>query len=337
MFLRHFHPIDYPRLRVGLLLLVAFAILGLLALGCGAKEATGPKGAICWTKRPLARNGGFRPIRPTHWMNALLKGFHWKRTDEALDFQANFDCSGEPIVEAMDSGACREERQERGRIAPLEESSVVERLVPTGERLVWIITHKLSNGDGLGPIAFIGLDNKYIAVRALGHYRGRTERIQIHLWAVGQGELLVVESEKCKDPKMPATCRREARILVRDGARFLTRPIVDWKGRCIEPAQIEYSKKADVSIESGWVRQFRYTASVSHDVRYLVVTEQIDINDIDPSQPDMPPRHVRRVDTERFIHLKGLKLVSRQGPLWRRMMPTRGSTELDISEQGVIR
>jgi hypothetical protein len=268
-------------------------------------------------------------------MNTLLKGFHWERDDNQLDYQANYDCAGEPIVEAIGSGGCTQEPQEHATIAPLKEGSVVERLVPTGERLVWIITHQLSNGDGLGPIALIRLDNRYLTVSALGHYRGRTDRIQMHLWAVGRGEVLVVESEKCTNPKLPATCQREARILVRDGGRFLARPIVDRNGRCIEPAQIEYAKKADVSIESGWVRQFRYTASISHDVRYLVVTEQIDINDVDPSQPAMPPRHVRRVDTERFIHLKGLNLVSRQGPLWRRMMPTRGSTELDLSEQGV--
>jgi hypothetical protein len=311
---------------------VSALVVAAALMGCGASEPPAPTGAVCWSKRPRAPNGGFKPVRPTDWMNVMLKGFHWRRGEADLDYQAHYDCSGEPIADPPVPVQCPQDPAEEVRIAPLKEESVIERLVPTGERLVWIITHRLSNGDGLGPIALISLENRFLSVQAIGDYRGRSERVQMHLWTVGAGQVLVVEGEKCKNPKLPATCRREARILVRKGDRFVSRPILNNRGGCIEPAQIEYSKKANVSTESGWIRHFSYNASVSHDVRYLVVTEQIDINDTDPSQSSMPPRHVRRVDTERFIHLKGLNLISRQGPLWRRMMPTRGSTELDEDE-----
>jgi hypothetical protein len=303
-------------------------------LGCGASEPKGPANAVCYTKRPVAENGGFRPLRPNHWMNALLKGFRWKRSRGETTYQAYYDCTGEPITEDRAPAQCPQEPLDVFQPVALKDSSVLERSVPTGERLVWVLTHRFSNGDGLGPIALAATENENIVVRIVGRYRGRAERVQMHLWSVGEGQVLVVEGERCQNPKTPATCQREARILVVDRNRFLLRPIVDSEGRCIEAPQIEYSRKAEVSIESGWVRRFNYHASVSHDVRYLVVTEQIDVNDFDPSQPNMPPRHVRRVDTERFIHLKGLKLVSRQGPLWRRMMPTRGSTQLDGQTKG---
>ncbi len=310
-------------------LMGAVIVVGSKLVACGGNEIRRDAKALCSVPRPVTATGAARPMRATDWMNLLLKGFSWKRDpQQRLAYKAHYDCTGEPIRWPKSPPNCPQEPPDEPHVVELEEGSVIDRRLPSGEQLVWIVTHRFPNGDGMGPIALANVGDKSVSVRALGHYRGRAGRVRMHLWPIGDGSVLVVVGERCKDVKKPATCQREARVLVRDRDRFLVTPIVDREGRCIEQAKIEYKRQGETSIESGHVRRFSFDASVGHDVRYLVITEQIDINDFDPSQPGMPPRHVRRVDTERFIHLEGVRLVSRQGPLWRRMMPTRGFTEL---------
>ena len=64
----------------------------------------------------------------------------------------------------------------------------------------------------------------------------------------------------------------------------------------------------------------------SHHDRYVVITEQVDVTDTDPVHPDIPPRDVRNIDTERFIHVEGPRFYTRQPPLWPRIIPTEGKT-----------
>ncbi len=311
---------------------IALCVL-LFAVRCGGGQVPEDPSALCSIPRQAAGTGGARPVRPNHWMNLLLKGFRFRRDAKGqLDFRAHYDCIGESIVWPAPPADCPAPPPDRPSPARLEESSVIERRLPDGDRLVWVITHRYADGDGLGPVALATVSDRRLSVRALGHYRGRTGRVQMRLWSIGQGEVLVVEGERCQQPDKPATCEREAGVMVLDRDRFAVVPIRDREGKCIEPARVEFRRQAEMSIESGTVRRFEFSASIGHDVRYLVVTEQIDINDFDPTQSGLPPRHVRRVDTERFIHLQGRELVSRQQPLWRRMMPTRGFTELTVGD-----
>jgi hypothetical protein len=92
---------------------------------------------------------------------------------------------------------------------------------------------------------------------------------------------------------------------------------------------VELKREADLSLENGWNRHMRIVATVDHDQRYVVITEQVDVADTDPSHPDVPARDVRRIDTERFIHVEQGQLLSRQPPLWPRIIPTQGRLQLD--------
>ena len=59
-----------------------------------------------------------------------------------------------------------------------------------------------------------------------------------------------------------------------------------------------------------------------------ILAEQVRVQESDPNAPDIPPREVRRIDTERFIHVEGPRLITRQHPLWPRILPSAGSLEL---------
>ena len=62
---------------------------------------------------------------------------------------------------------------------PLTETSVVERVMPDGKRLVWIMTHHFPNGDGFGPVAAVTLGQTKVYVDSLGFLRLRPTRVDL--------------------------------------------------------------------------------------------------------------------------------------------------------------
>jgi len=63
-------------------------------------------------------------------------------------------------------------------------------------------------------------------------------------------------------------------------------------------------------------------------IQRTVITGRVDVAATDPSHPDVPARDVRRIDTERFIHVEHGQLFTRQATLWPRIIPTRGRLHL---------
>jgi len=213
---------------------------------------------------------------------------------------------------------------------PLTEASVVERILPEGRRLIWIMTHQFPNGDGFGPIAAVTLADGKAYVGTLGLLRLRPERVDLNLWKIGRETVLMAAGERCKQPQNPNSCRRAATLLVYDRGHFRAEPILRAGSEvCIDAPWVEYKREADLSLDNGWNRHMRIVANVDHDPRYVVITEQVDVADTDPSHPDVPPRDVRRIDTERFIHVEGGQLRTRQAPLWPRIIPTQGRLQVD--------
>ena len=117
--------------------------------------------------------------------------------------------------------------------------------------------------------------------------------------------------------------------MVYDKSRFHGVPMRRTEtNECIDAPWVERVREADLTLDNGWSRHMKITASVTHDQRYVVITEHVDVQDTDPQHPDIPPRDVRRIDTERFIHVEGPYFFTRQSPLWPRIIPTEGRTEL---------
>jgi hypothetical protein len=307
-------------------------MLSAAALLCACASSPPPtptKHGLCELPLP-ERAGAVLPMRPTDWMQLLVIS-----QQNGPSRFAQLLCTEEPIEAAPLPSACEVQTSDPGvpEPVPLTEASVVERILPEKRRLVWVMTHRFPNGDGFGPVAAVTLEDKKAVVGSIGMLRLRPERVDLNLWDIGGESVLMAAGETCATPGNASTCRRAANLLVFASARnrFQAVPIQRYETReCIDAPWVEYKREADLSLENGWNRHMRINATVDHDQRYVVITEQVDVADTDPSHPDVPARDVRRIDTERFLHVENGQLFTRQAPLWPKIIPTQGRTELEL-------
>jgi hypothetical protein len=309
---------------------VSGALLCLLAACAQSAPRPAPKHGVC--ELPLPEDHGrTRPLRPSDWLGLLLV------EDARRDLRmAGSLCTGERIEHTPLPADCEVQTTDPGvpEPVPLTEASVVERMLPDNRRLIWIMTHRFPNGDGFGPIAAVTLGEHSVYVGSLGLLRLRPERVDLNLWEIGGKVVLMAAGESCTDPQNLSTCRRAANILVFDGDHFRAVPIRRAGTHdCIDAPWVEYKREADLTLDSGWNRHMRIVASLDHDQRYVVITEQVDVTDSDPEHPDVPSRDVRRVDGQRFVHVEGAELFSRQPPLWPRIIPSQGNTQVTQTAQ----
>jgi hypothetical protein len=298
----------------------------LLVLSCAASCGGGQKKptthALCEGTLPV----GHGQPRASDWVQVLLK------TDRRGDgLYASRICTGELIEHRALPAACEVQTPDPGvtDATPLTEASVIERILPEGRRLVWIMTHRFPNGDGFGPVAAATIEQGQIRVGSVGLLRLRPMRVDLELWAIGQKAVLMAAGESCKDPQRASTCRRAANLLVFDQGRFHSAPIRrSDTHECIDAPWVEFLREADLTLENGWNRHMKIVTNINHDQRYVVVSEQVDVADTDPAHTDVPARDVRRIDTERFIHVDGPYFYTRQSPLWPRIIPTQGKTHM---------
>lgn len=287
-------------------------------------------------RQPLCRmslpqeGGAPRPLRPSDWMKLMLI-----TRNEGNGVYAQTACTGERIIHQPLPTSCEVQTPDPGvaEPVPLGEHSVTEHLLPEGRRLVWVMTHRFANGDGFGPIGAITFDRKYAYVGSIGFLRLRPTRVDLDLWEIGSRVVLRGEGETCADQRNASTCRRATNLLVYNKQRFHAVPMRRTDtNECIDAPWVERVREADLTLDNGWNRHMVITASVTHDQRYVVITEHVDVKDTDPKHTDIPPRDVRKIDTERFIHVRGPNLFTRQPPLWPRIIPSEGSTQLSRSQ-----
>lgn len=307
--------------------LLAVCVL-VAASGCaGSNRQTAKPGArqpLC--QMPVPREGGQpRPMRPRDWMQLMLTIQH-----QGNGVIAETACTGERIQHTPLPATCEVQTPDPGvpEPVPLGEGSVVEHLLPEGRRVVWIMTHQFPNGDGYGPVAAITVEGDTAYVGSMGFLRLRPTRVDLDLWLIGTKVVLRAEGETCDGGK-GGPCRRASSLMVYDRSRFHGVPMRRTEtNECIDTPWVEQVREADLTLDNGWNRHMKITANVTHDQRYVVITEHVDVQDTDPLHPDIPPRDVRRIDTERFIHVDGPYLFTRQSPLWPRIIPTEGRTDL---------
>jgi hypothetical protein len=220
-------------------------LLALCACGGGTQRPAAKK-ALCEMDLPMQGNAP-RPMRAGDWMRLLLIG---KERSDGIYAEAA--CTGERIEHVPLPRDCEVQTPDPGvpEAVPLSENSVVERLMPEGRRLIWIMTHRFPNGDGFGPVAAVTLGKTKAEVQSLGFLRLRPMRVDLSLWNIGPKAVLVGEGEQCTDPKVASTCRRAANVLVYDRGRFHAPPIRRTQsGECIDAPWVEYKREADLTLE----------------------------------------------------------------------------------------
>ena len=299
-------------------------LLGLAWLaGCGGEPPPRPP-PLCFLERGNAY-GGVAPVTPQEWLRALVRPKVVRG-----ELIAEYDCTGAAIRWEPPPDTCIVKSPPLDPPAPqaLGEQAVYERMLPDDRRLVWIVTHRFANGEGFGPVALVHILKNGLETEAIGDLRLRTERVDLQLWTIGQSKVLQAAGEMCTNKDDPASCHRAINVLVLSDKAFVHPAITYRDGRCIDAPWVEVKRKEDLPLQTGWNRHFEITSTVSHDTRYLVITEQVRVEESDPNAPDIPPREVRRIDTDRFIHVEGPRLLTRQHPLWPRILPSAGSLEL---------
>lgn len=252
------------------------------------------------------------------WLALVLRGYDpgtRKVTNPAVD------CTSAQVRWEGPAAACFDNTLHRTMLPdrPLSEKDVV--VSPIGEdlQLVWIATNRFASGDAMGPVAAVETRSRRLVVRALGVLRGYTERAKLRVEKLGDTEMLVAEGEHCASAD-PASCQRAARVMPFKGQRFVAEPIFSEVGACVSPAWFDLSREERESLESGWKRRYQLTATLAFEPGGIKVDEQLVVHDLDPKQPQAPPRIYRRAQGERMVRLVDGKLVVTGQSLWNKVV-----------------
>ncbi len=267
-------------------------------------------------------------VPPEIWFSIVLRGFNAK-TGEAK--RPVLDCTGKPMeIQDEEIAVCVQPEEPVAALPPrpLDGEQDLEVIgIDDGKALVWVRTEHFENGDALGPVAMAEFRKNGIAVRALGPLRANPNRVRMRMEAMGETQVLIVESMVCP-PDEPAKCARVMRILPLEGNRFVERPLVDDESEeCLGAATFPLAHFEEMDREDGIVRRFELTRTFDFEEGVVSVSEQVTIKDIDTEQPDAPPAVFRKAQIERTLVLEGGAMRTTE-PLWERMMAEHGSVEV---------
>lgn len=261
------------------------------------------------------------------WFSILLRNYNRKTSQVARPVR---DCSGSEVGttgdETMDACLQGEDPVTELPERPLTQEDLV--IVPTddGTSIVWVQTRHFDDGDAVGPIALAQWTQRGVAVRAIGTLRAKTDRASLRLERMGQERVLVVESQVC-DPDDPKKCNRVMRVVPLSGDRFVERPLVLEDGTCLGPAELELYREKQVELD-GKIRTFEMGRTVDFTDGNVVVSEQVQIEDMDPEQPDAPPQVFRKANVQRPLQLGPKGIVTKPG-LWDKMVSEHGSVAVE--------
>lgn len=357
-----------------------------------------------------------RPVRPEEWLQLLVDAGEGREVSQS--------CTGTPIRPYQPSEQCRQMEEEARRENPdeveddtpraveLTDESVIDRRLNNTRRLVWVVTHRYPNGDGLGPIGLVERretdEESSIHVVAMGMLRGRTERARLRLLTirvpllvvterlicpepeeedeevdrslcertpevlVAEGvecrdrlrpdscvlsrelrrddavqctddedprtcwrprQLLIAEGETCDNPEDIATCRRSSEFMFREGDDYSQVELYHITGRCLGRATMRYSDRESVVLPGGWRRDFSLAATFEFAGARLVIHQQVLAEDVDPRQPEIPPRPYRAAEADMYWFPFQSRFVTPNEPLWQRMLLENASLEVPPEER----
>ncbi|MFL5352663.1 hypothetical protein [Archangium sp.] len=294
-------------------LLVAALALTTPLVGC----ATVPKPKLC--EAVVGAHEASYPT-PDTWFSLLLHGFDPKHGAAP---RPPVDCSGAPVAwEEPSADECREAGPQPKPLPPkerLDETDLILETTQANERLVWAITRRFDNGEGLGPVALVERTKLGFVIRGLGSLRGMTDNVKLRMEHVGSTDVLVAEGDACTQEE-PRVCRRAARILPLRSGRFFSEAVSDSERACLGAGWFPLAREQIFELPSGLRRKFELTATLVFNPDAIVVQEQVSVSDSDPKQPAIPERLYRRAQNERKLTVEDNVLVGTTPSLWARMV-----------------
>jgi hypothetical protein len=296
------------------------SLLGLLlSAACASHPAPVPQHPQrCFLTRTAAE--ATQPIRPNDWLKLMVQLELGRGGIFALR-----DCAGRTI-DYRPRAICPDLRvgAERPHPVPIAQEAVIERAVGPDERLIWIVSHRFADGEGYGPLSLVRRVADGIRVEALGSLRMRSERVRLELWQFKREAVVVASGETCGQLDGRPHCNREVRLMVQRDQDLVDAPLSDLTGQCMQDASFELARHHRERLDSGLLRDFELSATLSHDAHYVIIEERLVVRDIDPGAPTLPPREVQRIEANRFVRADQGRLVSRQHSLWERAVSSSG-------------
>lgn len=291
---------------------VSAVALSLLA-GC----ASVPKPAMCFAEAgPNARSFP----TPDTWFSLLLHGYD---AETGAAPRPAVDCAGAPVWwQDPAADECVEAGPDALPLPPpekLTEEDLVMETLQAGQRLVWVVTRRFTNGEALGPVGLVETTEQGFRVEALGSLRAMHKNAKLRLEQVGGTRVLVAEGDACT-PGGEEVCRRHARLMPLRGNRFFTESVSDKARACLGAAWFPLSRELTFELPNGLRRKFELTSSLTFGEDGIGVQEQVQVSDSDPAQPDVAPRLYRRAQDSRTLVLAGNALVGNKASLWSRMV-----------------
>jgi hypothetical protein len=257
---------------------------------------------------------------PDTWFALLLHGYD---KDTGAAPRPAVDCTGAPVW-SQDPAAdeCVEAGPDALPLPPpekLTEENLVMETLQAGQRLVWVITRRFTNGEALGPVALVETTEQGFRVDALGSLRAMPKNAKLRLEKVQGTNILVAEGDACTTDG-EEVCRRHARIMPLRQNRFFTESVSDKARACLGAAWFPLSRELDFELPNGLRRKFELTSTLTYDEKGISVQEQVQVSDSDPSQPDVAPRLYRRAQDVRTLELADNALLAPKPSLWSRMV-----------------
>ena len=156
--------------------------------------------AICL--KPLPRRGDktIATMTPQDYWGLIFPAYD--SGSETLD-RAAVDCAGRSLLTGPELA-----QAEGQRMGPLKAAAadVILGQGPDGFEIVWLRTHRFSDGTAGGPIALVRAREAYAEVYATGLYRGDAVRSRFGFERLGPDILVTVTDEGCASIKANQPC-----------------------------------------------------------------------------------------------------------------------------------
>lgn len=270
----------FGRGRAGLF---SAAVGCVIAWNCGSPPQPPPRRPVPVAVAPVARPlcsietsfDNSKPLRERTFpaQNWFVLMLHSYRSTGELARPVN-DCTGAPVQ--VDAPVCGSETAVSLAPTPLSAADLV--IVPVGEtrRLVWVITERLSDGQGQGPVAIATIEPRGLSVRALGVLRAYTDNLSLRLERVNDSTILVADGQHCLDGDSPGTCERAIRLVPLVGDRFITAGLSSAEGGCLGSTLFPLRATG----RDSRTRASRYVleAAMTFTAEGIILREQLDLS-----------------------------------------------------------
>jgi hypothetical protein len=248
--------------------------------------------AICI--KPLPRHSGagtLQTLTPEDYWSMVFPSYD--ASSATLDRSAP-DCAGRPLLSSPELL-----QAEGSRTGPLRAAAedVVTFAGPDSMKVVWLRTHRFSDGTAAGALALVRPREAYAEVYATGMYRGDAARSRLGFERLGRDILVTSVDEGCSGAKANQDCESDMTV-------FLSAA-----GQLVPAARFALDQSQRGQAAGVGAVQYRLTATPVFLDRAIRLSEQVSVRD--GSQTE-----IRRSDLERIYELKGKKLVTNGESLW---------------------